>query len=523
MLVSVLSACALTPKPLVNFDQRPVAKAETGSALPEGWQHGAFMEINVRAWRDSDGDGIGDLRGLTQSLDYLKELGVKGLWLMPITRSADHDHGYAVADYRSIEPAYGTMADFDELLAQAHARGIGIIIDYVMNHSAATHPAFLQSQASRDSPLRDWYLWRDEKPQGWKIWEHEPWYAAAGSHFFATFGAHMPDFNLRSPAALAYHQDSLRFWLNRGVDGFRFDAVTHLIENSAEQWEDLPESHALMQQLQQLITSYPHRYLVCEATKSAQRWASAQSCGSAFAFDLPSQAIGAARGETVAIQKLATYFSSAPPTMATMLSNHDAFAGKRLWDQLKGDSTAYRMAAASYLLLPGTPFIYYGEEIGMAGVTSLGGDKQLRTPMSWTADGRGFSSGTPFRPLSDNAATNNVAAQQADPQSLLAFYKTLLALRNNLVPLAQGSYQSPQVEGQVMAFQRQLGDERVLVLINYGRDAATLRVSGLPASATLSNEYPAGGALSQADASGAIRFALGGQSLRVLKLVPALR
>jgi glycosidase len=377
----------------------------------------------------------------------------------------------------------------------------------------------VQSKASKDSPLRNWYLWRDEKPEGWNIRGSNPWRPAAGGYFFATFGPQMPDFNLRNPAVLAYHRDNLRFWLNRGVDGFRFDAVTHLIENDAGQLEDQPDSHALMHQLQQLVASYPQRHVVCEAATSWPRWASPQSCGSAFALDLPALEIAASRGDAAAVQRLARYFSSQPSTLATMLSNQEASAGKRLWDQLKGDTAAYRMAAASYLLLPGTPFIYYGEEVGMAGVARLEGDAQLRTPMSWSADGRGFSSGTPFRPLSDNAASNNVAAALADPQSLLAFYKSLLALRNNLPALARGSYLAPQVEGQVMAFQRQLGNERVLVLINYGRDAATLRVTGLPPNAALSNEYPAGGALSQADAGGAIRFGLAGQSLRVLRLM----
>jgi alpha-amylase len=503
-LLALLAACATAPVSTVPFDRRPVPAAETGSALPEGWQHGVFMQINVRAWRDSDGDGIGDLRGLTQSLDDLKALGIKGLWLMPITRSADHDHGHAVTDYRGIEPAYGTLADFDELLAQAHARGIGVIIDYVMNHSAASHPAFVQSQASKDSPLRDWYLWRDDKPEGWTVRGGNPWHPAAGGYFYATFGPLVPDFNLRNPAVIAYHQDNLRFWLNRGVDGFRFGAVTHLVENGAEQSEDQPQSHALMQQMQQLVASYPRRYLVCEATRSWARWASPQSCGSAFAVDLPALAASAARGDASAIQGLAAYFSSQPPTMATMLSNHDAFTGKRLSDQLKGDTAAYRVAVASYLLMPGTPLIPDGEEIGLAGAASQGAAGQMPPPMS-------------------KAASKTETAAQAGTQSLPAFYKSLLALRNNLAPLAIGSYQSPQVEGRVLAFQRQLGDERVLVLINYGRDPATLRVTGLPANAVLSNEYPAGAAPSQVDAGGAIHFGLAGQSLRVLRLVTQQR
>ncbi len=522
--VALLAACALMPagEP-IPFDRRPVPAADPGSTLPEGWQHGAFMEIFVRAWRDSDGDGIGDLRGLTESLPYLQELGVKGIWLMPITRSADHDHGYAVTDFRGIEPAYGTLADFDALIREAHARGIGVIMDYVINHAAREHPAFRLSTASTTDALRDWFIWQPEAPSGWDVWGKHPWYPAGGAFHYATFGPHMPDFNLRSPRALAYHHDSLRFWLNRGLDGFRFDAVPHLIENSAKDWNDQPESHALMRDVRALMRDgYRQRWMVCEATANPQRWAGADSCGAAFAFGLEHQLIDAARGKTEAIQRVAAYFTSAPPTMATMLSNHDIFAGKRLRDQLGADDAAYRLAAATYLLLPGTPFIYYGEEIGMAGVDGLPGDAPLRTPMSWTADPASAGGFTrpgvkPFRPASDNAATHNVAAQRTDPASVLAHYKTLLALRNGLPSIAVGRYEAPQVAGQAMAFQRATDDEHTLVLINYGKAPATIRIDRLGANARYASEYPAGGARTQADADGRVHFALAPQSFRVLR------
>ena len=151
------------------LDLSDVPRQVTPSALPEGWQHGAFMEIFVRSWRDSDGDGVGDLKGLTQSLDHLHKLGVRGLWLMPITRSGDGDHGYATVDFRRIEPAYGTLADFDELIREAHARGMGVIMDYVVNHSADTHPAFVESVRDPQGPYRAWYEWRQEHPTGWDI------------------------------------------------------------------------------------------------------------------------------------------------------------------------------------------------------------------------------------------------------------------------------------------------------------------------------------------------------------------
>jgi alpha-amylase len=287
-------------------DLSPVPMRDPGSRLAEGWQHGAFMEVFVRGFRDSDGDGIGDLRGITQSLDYLRDLGVKGLWLMPITRSADHDHGYAVTDYRSLEPAYGSLADLDELLREAHQRGIGVVMDYVINHASAQHPLFTQAAQDRKSPFRHWFVWKDPAPAGWDVWGHNPWYPspdpADSASFYATFGPHMPDFNLRNPDALRYHFHSLRFWLNRGLDGFRFDAVPHLVENSAQDWNDQPESYALMGDVSRLVRGYAKRHVVCEATAHPTAWAAPSACGSAFAFGLEHHIAAAARGEPASIR-----------------------------------------------------------------------------------------------------------------------------------------------------------------------------------------------------------------------------
>jgi glycosidase len=524
-LPAALAACALAAAAAVAevpaTDLSPMPVRDPGSALPEGWQHGAFMEIFVRGFRDSDGDGIGDLRGITQSLDYLRDLGVKGLWLMPITRSADHDHGYAVTDYRSIEPAYGTLADLDELLREAHKRGIGVIMDYVINHSAAEHPLFVQAaRGGRDNPVRHWYVWEDPAPAGWDVWGHNPWYPSPGggtSSFYATFGAHMPDFNLRNPDAVRYHLHSLRFWLNRGLDGFRFDAVPHLIENNAKDWNDQPESYALMADVSRQVHRYAKRHVVCEATANPAKWAAPEVCGSAFAFGLEHHIAAAARGERESIQAVSQWFARMPPTMATMASNHDIFAGERLWDQVKGDEAQYRLAAATYLLLPGTPFIYYGEEIGMAGGAGLSGDPKLRTPMSWTADPAtaGFARGKPFRALSANVATHNVAAQQADPNSLLAFYKAMLKLRNTLPSIARGRYEQPFADGLVMGYQRRFANEHTVVLFNYGTQPAAAQLRGLPPSARLVAAYPSGAAGVAADAEGSARVPLAPQSVNV--------
>ena len=510
--------------PLPSFDTSAVAAADAGGMPNADWRAGPFAEIFVRGYQDSDGDGIGDLKGLISRLDYLKDLGITGLWLMPVTDSQDHDHGYAVTDYRGIERDYGSLADFDELLRQAHARGIGIVIDYVINHSAYDNPLFVNSRAAADNPFRGWYVWQNSVPSGWSIYGNNPWYGTDNGAYFAGFWSQMPDFNLRNPAVLAYHADSLRFWLNRGVDGFRFDAVGNLVENGPAAWENQPENDTVMNGVRQLVAGYANRYMVCEAPAAPQRYAANDTCGGSFAFGQQGNVIGASAGDTASVADTADYFNTAPAGMASFLSNHDSFAGDRLWDQMIGNTAEYRLAAATNLLQGSTPFIYYGEEIGMAnGASGLSGDPRLRTPMSWTAGNTGtggFTSGRPFRAFSANVAMNNVAAQQADPSSLLAFYKTLIALRKSRPSLMTGSYHAPRPSGAVMSFTRSLGAEKTLVVFNYGRSAASASVAGLPANATLQPLWPAGGTATAADAGGNAGIPLARQSFAVFAVNP---
>ncbi|MBC7917591.1 MAG: alpha-amylase, partial [Rhodoferax sp.] len=413
-------------------DLGSVAVGTTTSTLPADWMHGAVMEIYVRGYKDSDGDGKGDLKGVISKLDYLQDLGVRGIWLMPVTDSADKDHGYAVKNYRAIETDYGSMADFDLLLTEAHKRGIGVIMDYVINHSAIEHPLFKNSASSATNPQRDYYVWQTSKPTGWKIYGADPWYAGGGGYYFAGFWSGMPDFNLRNSKVDDFHQDNIRFWLNKGVDGMRFDAVGNLVENGASAWEVQPENKTVMNRVQQLFKGYSQRYMVCEVPAASQAYATSDTCGSAFAFDLMNSIVGASKGQASSIQSLNQYFVTAPSTMAPIISNHDRFAGERLWNQLQGNTAQYKLAAASYLLLPGTPFIYYGEEIGISNANNLSGDHSIRTPMSWTADKTGFTSGTAFRALASNIATQNVASQVGVADSLHSFYKALLKVRNDL-------------------------------------------------------------------------------------------
>nr|WP_315476532.1 alpha-amylase family glycosyl hydrolase [uncultured Undibacterium sp.] len=476
--------------PMVNVSA--VSKNDPGSPLSDNWRNGPFMEIYVRGYQDSNGDGVGDIRGLIQRLDYLQDLGIKGIWLMPITQSEDKDHGYAVKDYRDIETQYGTLADFDELIKQAHARGIGLILDYVMNHSANTHPAFINAADTSTNAYRAWYVWKDIAPGGWNVFGNNPWYNTKNGAYFAAFYSGMPDFNLLNPAVLEFHQNNLRFWLNRGADGFRFDAVGNLVENNAGAWESQPESIALMGKVQENIAQYSKRFMVCEAPGNPLAFAASNSCGNAFAFKHNYDIANAAKGQLSAIQAVVDYFNTAPLTMSTMISNHDEFAGARLWDQLNGNLAQYKLAAATYLLQPGTPFIYYGEEIGLAGAANLTGDHKLRTPMSWNSNSNnaGFTTGTPFRALSGNASSQNVEAQRLDPNSLLQFYKDLISLRNQRSSLNSGNYSNAAVSGNVLSFQRQSGDEKSVVLINYGNNSITTSLKNLPINTTLSSVYP---------------------------------
>jgi alpha-amylase len=453
-------------------DLGPVEIVKRDSGLAPDWaQRGVFAEILVRAYQDGDGDGTGDLAGLTQRLDYLKDLGVTGIWLMPIFKSADRDHGYAVMNYREIEPAYGSLAQFDTFLAEAHKRGIGVIVDYVINHSASDHPLFEDAYDNPKSPYVDWYVFKTEAQTGWTIYEGNPWREAGPRWYFAAFSEQMPDFNLRNPAVLDFHLNNLKFWLNRGVDGFRFDAVGTLVENGPIAWENQPENHVLMKRVQDLLRDYGKRYMVCEVPSDPTAFAAADSCGSAFAFGIQKHIMRSVSVGRLVPELLYGLQKMPVPRMGTFLSNHDTFAGSRIFRQVKGDEAAYRVAAATLLTLPGTPFVYYGEEIGLGLVEGIsGGDPSLRGPMSWSGEANaGFTNAKePFRPNVSNWKTHNVAAQQAKPDSLLNWYKQLIAVRKAEPAMSIGSF-TPVSKGDdpIFAFMREHEGTKMLVLINY--------------------------------------------------------
>ncbi|MDH5501328.1 MAG: alpha-amylase family glycosyl hydrolase, partial [Gammaproteobacteria bacterium] len=454
----------------IALDLGNIVENDVDSGLAADWADSAsFVEIYVRAYQDSDGDGVGDLQGVVSRLDYLQQLGVTGIWLMPVTESADNDHGYAVQDYRAIESDYGSMADFETLLGEAHARGIAVIIDYVMNHAASTNPLFLDASTTAANSKRDWFVWEDTKPQGWNTFSGDPWRNNGNGWYYGIFSALMPDFNLRNPAVIEYHKDNLRFWLNKGVDGFRFDAVGVLFENGAVAWEDQPENHVLLSELRTLLAGYNKRYLVCESPADPAAYASNASCGRAFAFQTSAAILNSARGTTVENTFVSQLNQANSDRMPLFLSNHDSFAGARVWNQLNGDIEDYKLAAASYLLAARTPFTYYGEEVGMANAAGLAGDAALRTPMSWTSDpnNAGFSTVPPFRELSANSTTQNVELEAADGASLLNYYDALMTLRKNY----------PVIGAGVLDVQSQGGDPLLLLTRNSASECAVMVVN----------------------------------------------
>jgi len=454
-----------------TLDLTTVVANDMDSGLDAAWaDRASFVEIYVRGYQDSDGDGVGDLQGLISRLDYLQALGITGIWLMPVTESADNDHGYAVEDYRAIETDYGSMPDFEQLLSEAHSRGIAVIIDYVMNHAASTNPLFLDASTEAANDKRDWFVWEDAKPQGWNTFAGDPWRNNGNGWYYGVFSALMPDFNLNNPEVVEYHKDNLRFWLNKGVDGFRFDAVSVLFENGVNGWEDQPENHMLLSDIRALVQGYSKRFQVCEAPGDPAAYASLSSCGRAFAFQTPGAILNSARGSAVDVAFVDQLNLANTDRMPLILSNHDSFAGDRVWNQLIGDAEAYKLAAASYLLAAQTPFTYYGEELGMANAAGLSGDHALRTPMSWTSDPitAGFSTVAPFRELSGNATSNNVADEAGDANSLLEYYRSLYQLRQAYPLVATGEPDMQSNGGEpVLLLTRSNGSTTAIVAINY--------------------------------------------------------
>jgi glycosidase len=438
------------------------------------WRDAVFYEIFVRSFQDSNGDGVGDLNGVIARLDYLNDgdpattsdLGIDAIWLMPIMPSPSY-HGYDVTDYRNIHPDYGTLADFDRLLAEAHARGIRVIIDLVINHSSTQHPWFEASRRG-DPAFADWYIWRDTNP-GWRGPDNQQvWHAANGRYYYALFWGGMPDLNHENPLVTAEMIDIARFWLDRGVDGFRLDAVKHIIEDGQIQ-ENTPATIAWMTAFREAIKAIRPDALVLGEIWSTSfaitPYIQAGAVDLAFEFDLASAMLeSASSGRAAAVASLHARAVSlfGESGFAAFLSNHDQ---NRVASVLRDPSAAHA-AAALLLTSPGVPFVYYGEEIGMVGVKP---DERLRTPMQWTNDARtaGFSTRRPWQPLQSGLEAANVAVQTADPTSLLSTYRDLIRVRRELA-LAGGTLAEVRSASRaVYAFMHtNPADERTLIVIN---------------------------------------------------------
>ncbi|ESQ81597.1 alpha-amylase family glycosyl hydrolase [Asticcacaulis benevestitus] len=480
-LAAAVSLLALPAMAAPVIDVSPVAVTAKASALPKDWNRSAsFMEIFVRSYKDSDGDGIGDFNGLTQKLDYLHDLGVTGIWLMPMMPSEDGDHGYAVNDYRAVNPDYGTMADFERFVQEAHKRGIGVIIDYVVNHSGSGNALFQAAAVSKTSPYRDWYVFSDQNP-GWYnakmrgvsgAFYNDPWKPVSRTvpggvgQYYGVFSDSMPDLNLKNPKVIAYLQDTMRFWMNKGVDGFRLDAVTMLIEDGKDRYFNNPANPGIVAKLRETLDAYDNRYMICEASEGAEMYVKACS---AFAYGVQASIIDSARKGSLQTPLSAQLANPHADLMPLALQSHDSYVGDRLINQFGVNNPAdYKLSAAIAILASSTPFGYYGEEIGM----SNGGvfnDPGIRSPMSWTGYPRtaGFTTGKPYRDVAINVASHNVAAEAGDPASLLEYYRALYQVRRDRPVFGTGVLEVQSKAGDpVLSFTRTNDTDQVAVVIN---------------------------------------------------------
>jgi glycosidase len=453
------------------------------SGLPAGtdgfpwWNDTVFYQVFVRSFYDGDGDGDGDLPGLIAKLDYLNDgdpttttdLGVTGLWLMPIFESPSY-HGYDVTDYYTVNPDYGTNDDFKQLMAEAHARGIRVIVDFVLNHTSNRHPWFQDAQTP-GSAHRDWYIWKDQSPGYAGPWGQTVWHYAGSTsgYYYGIFVASMPDLNYANSAVSEQMEDVARFWLTEmGADGFRLDGARHLIEEDRNQ-ADTNATHAWYRGFRQFYKGVnPEAVAVGEVwtgNAAVAAYVQGDELDLAFNFDMAGGFLKAARtgGAMDANTQLLLANRLFPPGQyATFLSNHDQ---ERVMTQLDGDGDQARHAAALLLTAPGVPFVYYGEEIGMKGAKP---DEKIRTPMQWSAEaGAGFSAGAPWQAPNSDYETTNVAAQTDDPASLLSLYRALIRLRAEHAALRLGEAEVVRADHPgVYALLRATPQETILAVIN---------------------------------------------------------
>ncbi|HEU4821298.1 MAG TPA: alpha-amylase family glycosyl hydrolase [Qipengyuania sp.] len=500
------------------------------------WQRGVIYQVYPRSFQDSDGDGVGDLPGIERRLDYIAALGVDAIWLSPIFPSPMADFGYDVADYCGVEPIFGTLEDFDRLLAGAHGRGLRLLLDFVPNHSSDQHPWFIESRSSRNSPRRDWYIWRDPAPDGgppnnWisdfggSAWT---WDEATGQYYLRAFLPEQPDLNWRNPEVRAAMFDAMRFWFDRGVDGFRIDVLWHIVK--AEGLADNPlnphwlpsmterdrvlqlhstdqrEAHEISAEMRALAEEYSartgrDRVLIGEIFLPNDRLARWYGTPERPQVHLPFNfALIENAWDAAALRRLIADYEAALPEWGWpnwVIGSHDA---PRIAARI-GERQA-RVAAMLLLTLRGTPTLYQGDELGIGKVDippdrirdpqhfrqpalDIGRDRS-RTPMPWSAEPfAGFSSAETWLPLNPDWPARNVAAQEQDPHSMLSLYRTLLTLRRRECALESGSMTLLEAPDGVLAYERRDGDKRLVVLLNLTGHNVTIDWCGKPLLSTL--------------------------------------
>ena len=463
-----------------------LAAAPAGAAtLPRADSSGVYYEIFVRSFADSNGDGIGDFNGITAKLDYLQWLGVSGLWLTPIYPSPSY-HGYDVTNYFAVNPQFGTMKDFRRLLREAHARGIKVLIDMVLNHTSDRNPWFEQALDPR-SPYHDWYTWAGKGSDlaALSALGSPAWHPRDGQYYLGDFTGEMPDLNYDNPAVRREMIRVGRFWLAQGVDGFRLDATTQIyidFKSDIDSPRAIGRNIAWWQEYHAALgATDPAIFLLGEvpARSEAQAAPYYAALNSVFDFPLARALIGAAASEnsahlgTFVRQALRSFrhYARGAIVDSPFIGNHDR---DRVIDQLDGNMSHMRMAAAMLLTLPGEPYVYYGEEIGMHGTKP---DPAIREPMRWDRNPQAADE-TRWEPAPDNAAPRlSVAAERADPQSLLNFYRRLIHWRSDLVALRDGDIGPyPADGGPISAYTRTDGAQRLLVIHNLSGVPRTIRL-----------------------------------------------
>lgn len=463
----------------------PLARAQpaaSGARVGDWKRGGVCYEVFVRSFYDSDGDGIGDLNGLTRKLDYINDgnaasarsLGARCIWLMPVVASPSY-HGYDATNYYRVNPQYGTNGDFKRLVTAAHQRGIKVLVDMVLNHVSSEHPMFESALMDTASRYRSWFRWSATKPDQKGPWGQEVWHKSPvrDEYYYGVFYEGMPDLNYDTPAVREEAKKIARFWLDSmGVDGFRLDAVPYLVEEGS-QLAGSAGTHALLRE----YASYVHR-IAPRAFTVGEVWDSIgtvmsyypDQLDSYFTFELSDALIDAVRtgspgkllDEYVRMQRL-----EPPDRWSPFLRNHDQ---TRTTTALGGDVARAKLAATLLLTLPGLPFVYYGEEIGMTGDKP---DPRIRAPMQWRrGPAAGFTTGLPWEPLQPDSMTANVEVEGRDSASLLELYRKLIHLRASNPAIAAGELVPLRTNnGTVTAYVRRDGRHQVLVVANLGASA----------------------------------------------------